>query len=129
MKIGKTHPSINEVFDNQMEFQKKIVGLQVGELPVDNSNLFIYHVTALQEEIGELLKVDKRWKTHRNDSFNKEEKLKEMADCYITLINMAIYSGFSPIDIMNAISHKIEENNNRVSGGKKNEIHWDKFRQ
>lgn len=67
-------------------------------------------MTALQEEIGEVLKADKRWKTHRNDHYDPENKLVEIADCLITLMNVTMYSGFTSEQLVNAVLDKITEN-------------------
>lgn len=102
--------SFISLFTDQVFFQNKIE----KSWPEDNPTKFQYHVTALQEEIGEVLKADKRWKTHRNASYDKAEKLDEIADCFITMMNISMWSGFSSDQILNAISVKIERNNSRL---------------
>lgn len=109
-----------DIYSAQVKFQKKVEGLITTDhpahsLPYDDPRMFQYHVTALQEEIGEVLKADKRWKTHRNTTFIPEEKLDEVADVFISAINISIWSGYSADDILGAIKHKIEINNNRIS--------------
>ena len=74
----------------------------------------MYHTLAMMEELGEVLKADKRWKTHRNERFVKEEKLDEIADIFITAMNMAMYSGFDDRTVLNAIEKKISENEVRL---------------
>ena len=66
------------------------------------------------EEMGEVMKADKRWKTHRNFRYEKEEKLDEIADVFITAMNMAIHSGFTAEQMEEAISSKIKENYARL---------------
>lgn len=107
---------IASVYNAQRNFQKDLEN--IGNLPIDSIAKFQYHVTALQEEIGELLKADKRWKTHRNERYEKAEKLDEFADVYITLMNIALYSDFSSEDIEKAIVKKITTNVNRINSKK-----------
>ena len=64
------------------------------------------------------MKADKRWKTHRNHRYEPEEKLDEIADVFITAMNIAIHSGFSDEDIEEAISNKISENYARLINNK-----------
>jgi NTP pyrophosphatase (non-canonical NTP hydrolase) len=100
-------PSLTDIFNAQMEFQKSITGLQT---PVDDVTWFNYHMTAMTEELGEVLRADKRWKTHRNAKFDPENKLEEIADVFITAINIALYSNYNAKDIANRIMTKIQEN-------------------
>lgn len=117
---GKIKATFCELFNKQVDFQKSLL-IRQGQiftsnaLPVDDLNWFMYHSLAMAEEMGEVMKADKRWKTHRNCRYEKDEKLDEIADVFITAMNMAMYSGFSGEDIQNAISNKIDENIQRVS--------------
>jgi len=105
-----------QAYKEQIEYQRKVEGVMFKEnLPIDNPKKFQYHVTALQEEIGEVLKVDKRWKTHRNNTYDKQEKLNEIADVFITAMNMSIWSGFDHKELMTAIESKIKTNNIRIN--------------
>lgn len=83
-------------------------------IPCDDIKIMSYHVMQLMSEIGELLESDKRWKNLRRDKFENDEKLKELADCYIVLMNITMFSGFSAADIVKAIADKIEEVNKRI---------------
>lgn len=98
------------LYERQKEFQSYIEKTE----PKDDPKRFQYHVTALQEEVGELLKADKRWKTHRNEAFDPDEKLSEMADVFITVMNLSLWSGYSHEVLMDAVSKKINENNERI---------------
>ena len=99
---------LEEIFKQQIDFQKKVSGL---DTPVDSQLWFSYHMQAMTEELGEVLKSDKRWKTHRNAFYDKENKLEELADVFITTINLSLFSGFTADDIANAIHQKIQNNN------------------
>ena len=103
MKIGR-------MFEKQKEFQSKVTCIEQSELPQDNINWASYHMLALMEEVGELLKSDKRWKTHRNEHYDKDNKLEELADCYITLMNIAIFSGITKEEFHDAIEIKMDKN-------------------
>lgn len=107
---GKTN-NFAQSFDNQIHFQEAITG---AKCPGDNLKQFSYHVQAMVEELGEVMKADKRWKTHRNERFEPAEKLDEIADVFITAMNIAIHSGFTAETIEQAIAHKIEENYERL---------------
>ena len=65
--------------------------------------------------IGLSSDIYKRWKTHRNENFNQEEKVDELADVFITAMNLAIYSGLSGQDVYDAIKRKIKENIKRAN--------------
>lgn len=104
------------LYQLQINFQNKILELE-GEqkaLPADDSTRFHYHTTALVEEMGEILKADKRWKTHRNTTYIRDEKLDEYADLLITVLNIGIYSGFSIDEIFGVAASKISTNENRL---------------
>ena len=49
------------------------------------------------------------------------EKLDEIADVFITAMNIAIHSGFTADEMEEAISNKIKENYERLSVEKKKE--------
>ena len=105
-------------YDNQIHFQEAITG---ATCPGDNLNQFSYHIQAMVEELGEVMKADKRWKTHRNHRYEPAEKLDEIADVFITAMNIAIHSGFTAEEMEEAISNKIKENYERLSVEKKKE--------
>ena len=99
-------------YDNQIHFQEAITGIKC---PGDNLSQFSYHIQAMVEELGEVMKADKRWKTHRNARYEPQEKLDEIADVFITAINISIHSGFSADEIEQAIENKIKENYERLN--------------
>lgn len=111
--------SFKSSYDNQIHFQEHVAGVKC---PGDNINQFSYHIQAMVEELGEVMKADKRWKTHRNQRYEVEEKLDEIADVFITAINISIHSGFTAEDIEKAISRKINENYKRLDIEKKKEM-------
>lgn len=78
------------------------------KLPRDFVPLFSYHIQQLISEVGEVLDADKRWKNLRNSKYNRKEKLDEIADCFIVLMNVAIFSGFNADDVLEAIASKLE---------------------
>ena len=84
------------------------------ELPVDDPKLFSYHVQQLMSEIGELLDADKRWKNFRNGKYDKDSKLEEIADCFIVLVNICLFSGVSYIELINKVIDKIKEVRRRI---------------
>ena len=105
---GKTNKNLQELFNKQIEFQKKVTELQ--ELPADSPQWYSYHMLAMLEELGEVLKADKRWKTHRNHRFVPDEKLEEVADIFITIMNICIFSNIEHSELVQAVDRKISEN-------------------
>lgn len=100
----------NKPFEGIFELQAKFQELVEGDHPHDDPSKFEYHIAAMVEELGEVLKADKRWKTHRNAAHNVEEKLDEIADVFITAINLALWSGFTIDEVIRALNNKIDEN-------------------
>lgn len=112
-----------EYYCGQTAFQRMVVNkmgynekIDPEQLPLDVPNLSSYHLLSLLEELGELVKSDKRWKNYRNTHYDKSNKLEELADCFIVLMNVAIFSGISPDEFENAIFDKMIENVKRVKG-------------
>lgn len=83
-------------------------------LPCDDPKLMSYHIQQLMSEIGEILESDKRWKNFRNTKYDRNNKLEEIADCFIVLLNIAIFSGFTEEELQNAIYDKIEKVKERL---------------
>ena len=111
---GKTTNAITlqQLFNTQLITQDKLIHKGVYDrykdehtvtVPVDDVGLASYHVQQLMSEIGEVLDADKRWKSHRNDKYDKNAKLEELADCFVVLMNIAMFSGFDGDDLANAI--------------------------
>lgn len=105
-----------ELFERQIVFQNIIT--QLYYLPKDDIEWASYHMLALTEELGELLKSDKRWKTHRNEHYDPNNKLEEIADCIITLMNISMFSGLSAECILKAIEKKIYKNFEKIESKK-----------
>lgn len=84
------------------------------KVPEDDVKLASYHVQQLMSEIGEVLDADKRWKNFRNDKYDKNAKLEEIADCFIVLMNIAMFSGFNGTQMQNAIEEKLEVFSERI---------------
>lgn len=83
-------------------------------LPHDSVQLCSYHVQQLVSEIGEVLDADKRWKNFRNEKYDPDAKLDEIADCMIVLMNIAIFSGFNATDVMSAVNTKLDVVSRRI---------------
>lgn len=115
---GKTTNAITlqQLFNTQLETQDKLIDKGVYDrykdyytltVPVDDVGLASYHIQQLVSEIGEVLDADKRWKSHRNEKYDKNAKLEELADCFVVLMNIAMFSGFDGDDLANAIQKKL----------------------
>lgn len=116
---------LQRLYNMQVEFQNKILERQSEEngkptiaLPQDDIAWFSYHIQAMVEELGEVMKADKRWKTHRNDRFEFDEKVDEIVDVFITAMNIAIFSGISGDQLVNEIVAKIQENTLKLNSKK-----------
>ena len=112
--------SFCDIFGKQEEFQRQIISQMQGcdyrdVVISEDLEWFKYHCMAMVEEMGEVVKADKRWKTHRNERYEPEEKLDEIADVFITAINIAMFSGFSSNEVQNAIMSKIDKNLERLN--------------
>ena len=121
--------SFFDMFEKQAENQRVMFGKgmyydfsdnpaidgEYTELPLDDPKLCSYHIQQLISEVGEVLEADKRWKNFRNDAYDKNAKLDEIADCFIVLMNIAMFSGFEAKDVYYAIRNKIEEVSIRIS--------------
>lgn len=108
--------TLQQLFNTQLVTQDKFIQKGVYDrykdkltatVPVDDVGLASYHVQQLMSEIGEVLDADKRWKSHRNDKFDKNAKLEELADCFVVLMNIVMFSGFDGDDLANAIQQKL----------------------
>lgn len=110
--------TLKELFDiqagNQREMLKagmyagQVGGVIDAELPMDSVSLSSYHIQQLVSEVGEILTADKRWKSHRQDNYNSQDKLEEIADCFIVAMNIAMFSGFDGEDVTKAIIDKLD---------------------
>lgn len=85
-----------------------------ASLPYDSVQLCSYHIQQLMSEIGEVLDADKRWKNFRNEKYDPDAKLDEIADCMIVLMNIAIFSGFNATDVMSAVNSKLDVVSRRI---------------
>lgn len=82
--------------------------------PVDDPRLCSYHIQQLMSEIGEVLEADKRWKNFRNEKVDRAAKADEIADCFIVLMNVAMFSGMTAQETYDAIKQKIKVVDNRI---------------
>ena len=107
-----TNGNFVEAYSNQIAFQEKVTGLTC---PSDYPDQLEYQMCAMVEELGEVLKADKRWKTHRNTAYIHDEKVDEIADVFIVAMNVAIYSGMTAEELMESVNRKIAENFERLN--------------
>lgn len=120
---------LDELFERQGEIQREMFkqGMYAGfvsdsvsddivisGLPVDLPTLSSYHIQHLISEIGEVLDADKRWKNFRADKYDKDAKVEELADCFIVLMNICMYSDINAGELELAIIDKLETVKNRV---------------
>lgn len=121
-KMNNEEKSLSNLFELQRKNQVKLMlkgaydGFASGitHIPIDSPKLCSYHIQQLVSEIGEVLEADKRWKNFRNSRYDPELKLDEIADCFIVLMNVAMFSGFEANQLYEAIKQKIEVVSKRI---------------
>lgn len=119
MMNGKIN--FEEIYKKQMQNQNRmlVLGLYENEnaveVPFDDVKISSYHIQQLISEIGEVLSADKRWKNFRNEKYDKENKLEEIADCFIVLMNIAMFSGISYDMLIEKLNEKVEIVKERTS--------------
>lgn len=126
----KTNPlTLQDLFNRQMVNQSKMLqdGMydafkseSIAAIPTDDVKLMSYHIQQLMSEIGEILDADKRWKNFRNQKYDKSAKLEEIADCFIVLMNVVMFSGFDGSQLADAIEKKLNKISERIGG-----INWE----
>ena len=122
---GKTKDklTLQDLFNRQMANQSTM--LQDGmydmfksesthSIPVDDVRLMSYHIQQLMSEIGEVLDADKRWKNFRNQKYDESAKLEEIADCFIVMMNVVMFSGFDGNQLVDAIDKKLTKVSERI---------------
>lgn len=83
-------------------------------LPWNVPQVAAYNVLHLTSEVSEILQADKRWKSIRKDHVDMQNKAEEIADCFICLFNVAIWSGMDAQDLLGAIINKAQIYTERI---------------
>ena len=94
--------------------QKDLQQYMTGEVPSDNPDKFMEQICLLGEEVGEVLQNDKRYRTVRDNKYDRDEKLKELADVYIVVMNLFMWSGFDAKTAADAINDRMQYNVDRI---------------
>ena len=89
--------------------------MQESCLPWDVPQVAAYNVLHLTSEVSEILQSDKRWKSIRKDHVDMQNKAEEIADCFICLFNVAIWSGMDAQDLLEAIDSKAQIYSERIA--------------
>ena len=116
-----TNSTLKDLFEKQMRNQIAMLskGMYKGKcqiliLPKDDVELSSYHMLQLMSELGEILDADKRWKNFRNEKYDEKSKAEEIADCFIVLMNISMFSGIGPDALCEAIEDKINTVSSRI---------------
>lgn len=121
MKNNKIESAtIKDIYE--MQAQNQMIMLSRGMygkerlniLPIDDVQLCSYHIQQLMSEVGEVLDADKRWKNFRNEKYDKEAKAEEIADCFIVLLNVAMFSGIDSKQLDDMVCNKIKKVKERI---------------
>lgn len=116
--------TLQSLFQKQVDFQNTLIDQgkynqfmkeTTETAPSDDIGICSYHIQQLISEIGEVLSSDKRWKSHRSDKYDMANKLEELADCFIVLMNIVMFSGFDGDDLVYAILTKMKINKERIA--------------
>lgn len=124
MKINEVNnniecPTLGTLYTIQKEFQQT---LGFTNVPCDSAQLMSESLLGLIGEVGEVLQADQRWKKNgRNVKYDRENKVEEIADCFIYLLNACIYSDISSFEISNAIEKNVFKNVERYLENKESE--------
>ena len=121
MKNNKIESAtIKDIYE--MQAQNQMIMLSRGMygkerlniLPIDDVQLCSYHIQQLMSEVGEVLDADKRWKNFRNEKYDKEAKAEGIADCFIVLLNIAMFSGIDSKQLDDMVCNKIKKVKERI---------------
>lgn len=102
---------LQQLNNQDMLISKGVYGYEWPEkpmLPFDDVRIANNQMLHLVSEIGEVLEADKRWKSFRNDKYDRAAKAEELADCFIILLNIAMFSGISCEEFVKTIQEKIQ---------------------
>lgn len=102
---------LQDIYQKQVKFQELITG---NILPCDDIHWFSITIPLLIEEIGEVLKEDKRWKAFRNVKFDPQAKKDELVDVFIVMLNLLIFSDVNIEEFLAKVNAKIDVNTKRL---------------
>lgn len=120
---NNSNVTLVDLFSLQMDNQTKMLMNGMYDIfklddtiavPVDDTKLMSYHIQQLMSEIGEVLEADKRWKNFRNQKYDKDAKLEEIADCFIVLMNVTMFSDVNGEELTQAIINKLNKVKERL---------------
>lgn len=104
---------IHNIFENQVKFQSKLNAIY--DVVSDNPILFANSMLFMIEELGEVLKEDKRWKNViRNKKYSSENKKEELCDVFIIMLNLLIFSGIDIDEFLVSVIEKQKINFERL---------------
>ena len=112
-----TNNNIYNIYSKQIQFQK-LLGNK--EIPIDDPELFAHHILSLIVEVGEIAQSDKRWKKNgRNRTYDKVNKLEELSDIFIFVLNVCMFSNFTLDQLLSSVDKKIDINISRFKEAQK----------
>ena len=113
------YSTFSRLYKKQIAFQHLLGNKNI---PRDDPQVMSQHLFGLVGEVGEVAQADQRWKTNgRNTHYNREEKLEEIADCLIYLLNVCIYSDISAEELQLAAYKKLVKNAERYKAKEKSD--------
>lgn len=110
----KNRDCLDILFDKQIIFQSIINDDNPNDYPCDDVQLYSANALLMVEELGELLKEDKRWRTFRGEDYNEENKEAELADIFIVFMNLCLFSQVDSKTLIKAVESKMDKNMKRA---------------
>lgn len=106
--------NFKQMFEMQKELQEKLGN---KGLPENNPHLIRMFALGLFAEIGELLQENKSWKEWKtvDKLVNTDGQKKELADCWLFLIDLTLALGYDSEETYELINNKnkiVKERNN-----------------
>ena len=102
------------LFNKQIIFQSIINDDNPNDYPCDDVQRYSANALLMVEELGELLKEDKRWRTFRGEDYNEKNKEAELADIFIVFMNLCLFSQVDSETLINAVENKMDKNMRRA---------------
>lgn len=115
-QLNETHGMLEELFDLQKIFQKKVSD---DDLPDMKPERIPMTITSIIGELGEILEEQQAWKDWKEnpDDPDLQNLRMEVADLWHFIINLTLYMGMDAYDLYqefidkNKVNHKRQNNN------------------
>lgn len=110
----KSKDWLETLFNRQIIFQSIINDDNPDDYPCDDVQRYSANTLLMVEELGELLKEDKRWRTFRGEDYDEKNKEEELADIFIVFMNLCLFSQVDAETLIGAVENKMHKNMKRA---------------